>query len=384
VKVTFVHNATVIIETPDLKVLCDPWFTPAAYDGSWHHWPLTEDRVPQVDAIWISHVHPDHYDPAWLRGYLTKYPDTHLLCGKHAPPILETVMRADGFEPMVIDHAAIGLTELHCIPHQGWDCDNIDSTLVVKHGNESVVNVNDCPADDQLADAILTVAPNPTCALLPFAGAGPWPQTFLNVPKPVMAAAARGREAAFLGQFCEWRELLAPRLTVPFAGQYALGGENSHLNKHRGIPDATVLNVLESTVVLVEYGTLDLSKEHADGLRVARLDPPPVIDGPMAWSEDTDVCTADMLLAAVDGVSVPVPPLAIQTGEFRLDLAAAPLGTLHVDGRYLHGLLTGKYAWDNAITGSNVRFSGSGQLVAKPFRNFYNRLRLHGIEDQQG
>jgi hypothetical protein len=329
-------------------------------------------------------VHPDHYDPAWLRGYLTKHPDTHLLCGKHSPPILESVMRADGFDPMVIDHAGIGLTELHCIPHRGWDCDNIDSALVVKHGGESVVNVNDCPADDQLVDQILAVAPKPTCALLPFAGAGPWPQTFLDVPKPVMRSAARSRESAFLEQFCEWRELLDPRMTVPFAGQYALGGENHGLNKHRGIPDATVLNVLESTVVLAAYGTLDVAAQSADSIRVGKLAAPPVIDGPMAWYADTDVCTPEMLQAAVDGVKVRVPPLSIQTESFRLDLAKAPLGTLHVDGRYLHGLLTGKYVWDNAITGSNVRFSGSGQLLAKPFRNFYNRLRLHGIEDQQG
>lgn len=374
-KVTFVHNATVIIETPDLKILCDPWFTDGAYDGSWYHWPPVEDKIPDVDVVWVSHVHPDHYDPAWLTQYLATH-DARLMIADQ--PLLLAAMLRDGFTPEVIDSVTVGHTELHAVPDCALPLDNIDSALVVKSGSESVVNVNDCAIYPDLAKRLQELAPNPDIALLPFAGAGPWPQTFVGAPKAIMRHAVRDRTDAFLAQFGEWREFLNPHTTVPFAGQYMLGGPNFPLNANRGIPDPLVCGILTRVVVLNSYGTVDTNGV-VDGLRTEPLPAPEARKWvPMAWESDTDIPTLDMVAEAVTRAArlVKAPPVTIHTETLEVRVGSFQLGAVHVPDRYLFGLLTGKYQWDSALTGSNVRFSGSGQVASKAFRDFYNRLHV--------
>src|SRR4051812_26645436 len=69
VRITFVGHAGLFIETRHGSVLCDPWFTPA-YFGSWFPFPRNDtlDRTPLLtpDFLYVSHLHRDHFDPAFL------------------------------------------------------------------------------------------------------------------------------------------------------------------------------------------------------------------------------------------------------------------------------------------------------------------------------
>ena len=72
ISVRYIYSACVVIETEDIKILCDPWFTQGVYDGSWFQFPLIKnplDIIGDVDIIFISHIHPDHYDPKFLNQY---------------------------------------------------------------------------------------------------------------------------------------------------------------------------------------------------------------------------------------------------------------------------------------------------------------------------
>ena len=47
------------------KILCDPWVVNKIFDGSWYNFPPLKTKVEnlqEVDAIYLSHIHPDHYD----------------------------------------------------------------------------------------------------------------------------------------------------------------------------------------------------------------------------------------------------------------------------------------------------------------------------------
>ncbi|KAA3619163.1 MAG: MBL fold metallo-hydrolase, partial [Proteobacteria bacterium] len=76
VKVRYIYSACIVVETADVRVVCDPWFTDGIYDGSWFQFPRVEDPVRSIgetDFVYISHIHPDHYDPAFLRRYFEKH-----------------------------------------------------------------------------------------------------------------------------------------------------------------------------------------------------------------------------------------------------------------------------------------------------------------------
>jgi len=62
-RVTFLGHATVLVDTGRTRVLIDPFFLPRAPDAGYR--PLPFPRWP-VDAILITHSHPDHFHPGTL------------------------------------------------------------------------------------------------------------------------------------------------------------------------------------------------------------------------------------------------------------------------------------------------------------------------------
>ena len=55
--------------------MADPWKNPA-YFGSWFVFPdnsgLDWDRYGQVDFLYVSHLHQDHFDPALLSEHVSR------------------------------------------------------------------------------------------------------------------------------------------------------------------------------------------------------------------------------------------------------------------------------------------------------------------------
>ena len=70
-RITFLGQAGLYIETRDASILCDPWFNPA-YFASWFPFPSNEHidpaRIGSPTYLYVSHLHHDHYDPRYLAG----------------------------------------------------------------------------------------------------------------------------------------------------------------------------------------------------------------------------------------------------------------------------------------------------------------------------
>ena len=65
-KVKFISNACCIVETnTGTQILTDPWIENGVFEGSWCHFhklKTTINDLKNIDAIYLSHIHPDHYD----------------------------------------------------------------------------------------------------------------------------------------------------------------------------------------------------------------------------------------------------------------------------------------------------------------------------------
>ena len=73
-KLTYLESASVIIEHNGIKILCDPWLVDGEYYGSWYHYPpvnFKAEKYNDVDYIYISHIHLDHYSPKTLKQIST-------------------------------------------------------------------------------------------------------------------------------------------------------------------------------------------------------------------------------------------------------------------------------------------------------------------------
>jgi UDP-MurNAc hydroxylase len=418
-RLRYIYSACTVVETKDLTLVSDPWFTPGIYDGSWFQYPPIKDPVQAIgpaDVIYISHIHPDHYDAAFLRSYLAVYPQVKLLIGETTPNYLLNKMRVDGFSPEVASTYRRGDTECFILPNHGYETDNIDTALVIRRGGQSIVNMNDNPFDGQQIEQIRALLPegNATLALLPHAGAGPYPQTYCMHERTLLEKADKKKQQ-FLTLFTRYVEALRPQRIIPFAGKYWLGGPLSRLNATRGLADATEAAALfpDRAVVLADGGKayLDLDTLQASAIREApyeegqietylnsiefkgydyerELQPLPRHALPLAVILPSAYRNA-MAKAALPQnywLCLKCPQLteyfvlniSQQEGISRMKDCASlqPRCEMFVDDRYLFGLLTRLYHWNNAEIGSQFICLRVPDTYNPQVQQFLNRFQV--------
>jgi len=86
------------IDTAAGSILCDPWVNPA-YFASWFPFPdnsqLDWEALGQVDYLYVSHLHRDHFDAAHLRRFISK--QATVLLPEYPTSELEDELRELGF-----------------------------------------------------------------------------------------------------------------------------------------------------------------------------------------------------------------------------------------------------------------------------------------------
>jgi UDP-MurNAc hydroxylase len=420
IRVRYHYSACVCIETPDLRVLCDPWFTEGAYDGAWYHFPEQKDplsAIGDVDYIYVSHIHPDHYDAQFIKSYMNAYGAKPVLIAAHKPNFLFGKMKADGVQATVLEAPRrVGNSVLEIVPHTTGGSSDIDSALIVRletPGREHVVlNVNDIIFDQPMLERMQAKTPSIDILLCGYTGAGPFPQTYFDADDPELARMADWKKQEFFKRYRRLVEHLSPRATVPFAGKYVLGGALAPLNPHRGVADAAeVLAFDPKAAVPDDGGTIDTLDFEADperrqpypkeamDRRIAEVATLPLDYERLMSAEEVHQLPLQRLLgraleraiksSTVDhdyffAISLPggkwalfntnkstAPAMSVVS---HAELASVtPRSEVSIDPRYLFGLLTHVYHWNNAQVGSQYqtrRFPNKMDQAAENFLNF--------------
>jgi len=118
-RLTLISHACWLIETIDFTILTDPIFGELFNDNLSIWCPprrLNPEALPDIDAVYISHQHHDHFDPPTLAGLARRVP---LVICPNDSEVLGAVRRL-GFETVqpIKDYQAIkiGDTKLHITP----------------------------------------------------------------------------------------------------------------------------------------------------------------------------------------------------------------------------------------------------------------------------
>lgn len=407
----YIYSACIVLETSDLKICCDPWFTQGIYDGSWYQYPEVSDpidKIGRVDLIYISHIHPDHYDPPFLRALVDANPGCRIVIGNENQRFLEAKMRRDGFEPHMISELTVGSTDLAIIPNYSDAEINVDSALVVKDATSVLVNMNDCPFDSQQVDSILEFAGRrPDLACLPYAGAGPFPQAYRFDNEKDQLAAAERKKDQFLELFGRYLTTLNPTYAMPFAGLYYLGGSRRWMNSLRGVPDALEVaqRFGDQIVVLQEgVGTIDLPTGEVTHARTRMYDSkerdvslskfdsvhyPYEVAPRVPEAELVEKLKAAHRNACSRLLDKPSMWMCFKAPETRFMCVHSddpgqvvltesveslePREEMFLDGRLLAGLFERRYHWNNAEIGSHFEFR---RFPEKYDRRVYNLLNF--------
>ncbi len=225
--VTYLGHAAILVEAGGKRILMDPWLNDPSYNGTWWHFPPLEVGVrdlPRIDYLYLSHEHPDHFDPPTLRQ-LDK--SVHVLVAEFRNKRLRDHMTGMGFRtvtelPFEQDYAwgGGGLSLRLIGPDRPWD----DSAIVVTDGTTTVVNVNDCHLDEATLSR-LGATYRIDLAFLTFTGASQYPGCF-DFPIASKMERALYSKHSHLDEFVHWAQLLRTRRAVPAAGNHALLAED--------------------------------------------------------------------------------------------------------------------------------------------------------------
>jgi UDP-MurNAc hydroxylase len=220
-RITFLGHVGFFVETRGGSVLCDPWFTPA-YFGSWFPFPrndgLDPERFASPDYLYISHLHRDHFDPAWLATHVDRR--ARVLLPEFGVPYLERELRAIGFDDFVQMHSGEtatlegGLEATTLAFTAPADGPLGDSLIVLDDGTARVLNQNDARPGD--LDALRALGPF-DAQMVQFSGAIWYPiaYDFPNALKQKLAADKRINQMARAQQYVEW---IDARHVFPCAG----------------------------------------------------------------------------------------------------------------------------------------------------------------------
>lgn len=260
-KFEYIKSSTVIIEQDGIRVMCDPWLTDGIYYGSWYHYPpltFTPQDFPNIDYIYVSHIHPDHMDKYSLDQFPKEIP---ILIHDYQEKFLLRILQGIGFKRVIeIPHKEeYTLSEdFHIEILAADNCDpttcgkffgcpmsrpfkktlQIDSLALFHGGKKTLVNTNDCQYElahtvcDYIVDKYKTI----DFAMVGYSSATAYPQCFesLSTEKKIQEKFRIRKQ--FLQKAAKYVKHLNVPYFLPFAGQYILGGKLASLNKYRSPP----------------------------------------------------------------------------------------------------------------------------------------------------
>lgn len=262
--ITFVNHASVKISNSETSILTDPWYQGNAFNKGWLLLYENNDSeiikiLSEIDYIWISHEHPDHFSILFFKKYLKEIIKNNITVifqstkDKRVINFLKN-LKINTFE--LEENKYFNLSKNFKI--KIIKSDFYDSALIINVDDKVIFNLNDCPIDD-IKQLKSFKNQQGTCDILltQFSYAA-WKGGKLN-EKWRIEAARKKLEAIKLQS-----EILKPSIIIPFASYiYFANVENYYLNDHSNKVNSLIdYNTKHNLnfIIMKPYETQDLNK----------------------------------------------------------------------------------------------------------------------------
>ncbi len=235
-KFQFIANACgIFTNKAGKKILCDPWIEDGVFEGSWCHFhPLktTREDFKDVDAIYVSHVHPDHYDDRFF-DYPKNLP---IITLDQEPNFLIKILKRKGHsnilgvkEGQTIEFAGFSISMFGPFAkhhfHEAEVGNIIDSAMVIQADGVTCFNANDNAPTAEAMKSIAQKFGSIDLAMVTYNAAGPYPACFDNLNDDEKRSAGNQIIQRNLEYMKDALFAAPPKYVLPFAGAYVLGGK---------------------------------------------------------------------------------------------------------------------------------------------------------------
>ena len=155
--IEFVNHASVIIAHKEISILSDPWFNDTAFHNGWRLMHELQDNeiinvLKKITHIYISHEHPDHFRPVFLKNKNIK----NILIDRKVEFLFQNTkdkrvvnfLKKNGYKVRELnENEKINLSD--DVQIQMTKHDFYDSSLIIKTPDFKILNLNDCPMREE-------------------------------------------------------------------------------------------------------------------------------------------------------------------------------------------------------------------------------------------
>lgn len=288
-RIKLFRSATVGVYSGSKSILMDPWLEDGEYMGSWSHFPQYNldksiNEINSFDAIYISHIHPDHCSDATMKKISKTIP---IYIHSYHAKFLKLKLQRLGFNVFELKHGVRNkiFKDFYITIYAADDCNpelcyryfgcadlslketnslQIDSLAVIDNNKNTIVNVNDCSFElsKNVINKINQKFEKIDVLLHGYCGAGPYPQCFENLDNNQKILAGKKKENYFLKQGLSFIKEFKPKYFLPFAGTYMLTGKLSKLHRFRGVP------MIDSAYSFFETEVLKINNLNAKPIKI--------------------------------------------------------------------------------------------------------------------
>ena len=235
--VFYTGHASILVRLDKKKYLFDYINNINFYRNSWIFFPsqVIDKRLFDIDGIFVSHIHQDHYDPLLLRKYQKKKVPIYILDGRES---FKRSLKKENIKAKFLP-----IKKKIYINKNTWiygclhEYNDIDSSMVISNDKLSVYHGNDNFITKKSLKPLKKAVGNIDIACVPFAYINYYPYLMDGISKKESKSEANRIENLFMSYGIEQSKILNPKIIIPFGSNlFHIDNPTSAMNKGVATP----------------------------------------------------------------------------------------------------------------------------------------------------
>ena len=235
--VFYIGHASILVRLNKKKFIFDAIKNTNFYNRSWLFFPsqINDKRIYNVDGVFVSHIHGDHYDPKLLKYFQSKNIPIYILDGR---PNFNRDLKSKS-----ISFKKIPINKKIFIDKKIWvhgclhEYNDIDSSLIISNDNLSVYHGNDNFITEKTLAPFKKKVGKVDIACIPFAFIHFYPYLLKSLNKLENKKEAERLESQFMNYGINQAKILKPKIVIPFGSNlFHLDDPKCAMNKGVATP----------------------------------------------------------------------------------------------------------------------------------------------------
>jgi len=232
--VFYTGHASILVRLNKKKYLFDYINNTNFYRNSWIFFPnqIIDNRLFDVDGVFVSHIHQDHYDPNLLRKFQKKNIPIYILDGR---PGFKNSLKKERIKAKYIQvkkktYINKGTWVYGCL----HEYNDIDSSMLISNNKLSVYHGNDNFITNKTLIPFKKKVGSIDVACIPFAYINYYPYLLNGISKEINKSEATRIENLFMNYGIQQSRILKPKIIIPF-GSNLFHLDNPKCEMNRGV-----------------------------------------------------------------------------------------------------------------------------------------------------